>query len=278
MAAALALARATEIGVSGASTLRFTGGISGTENLTKTGVGLLRIDGTNSLTGTTRVAGGELKVNGSLAGSAVTVESGASLGGSGTVGAISGAGAVGPGNSPGILTAPSVDPSSGLSFHFEFTSLNPVYSDATGSLNDVLRLTDTTKPFTELLTADNVINIYFNVDVFKAGQVYTGGFFTDAQIEFLEQISGASYNYYVKDAAGEFVYNDEKYASLDEPWDIELSTITQSADFADGEVEGRVMKLEVVPEPSTYALLMLGVVALGFHFWHRRRPVNSLLE
>ena len=142
----------------------------------------------------------------------------------------------------------------------------------------MLRLTDTTKPFTELLTADNVINIYFNVDVFKAGQVYTGGFFTDAQIEFLEQISGASYNYYVKDAAGEFVYNDEKYASLDEPWDIELSTITQSADFADGEVEGRVMKLEVVPEPSTYALLMLGVVALGFHFWHRRRPVNSLLE
>jgi hypothetical protein len=72
------------------------------------------------------------------------VQSGASLSGSGVVRAISGAGSINPGNSPGILTAPAVDPSGGLSFDFKFTGLDPAYFDASSSGNDVLRLTDLT--------------------------------------------------------------------------------------------------------------------------------------
>ena len=121
----------------------YAGAMSGAGSLHKTGLGRLELSGTSSYSGATSVEAGELKVNGSIADSAVTVASGASLSGSGAVGAISGAGAINPGNSPGILTAPSVDPSGGLAFNFEFTNLNPVFSDATASVNDLLRLTGT---------------------------------------------------------------------------------------------------------------------------------------
>ena len=99
--------------------------MSGAGSLHKTGLGRLELSGTSSYSGATSVEAGELKVNGSIADSAVTVASGASLSGSGAVGAISGAGAINPGNSPGILTAPSVDPSGGLAFNFELTKLEP---------------------------------------------------------------------------------------------------------------------------------------------------------
>ena len=80
--------------------------ISGSGTLTKTGAGTLDLTGTGSFTGATGVAQGRLSVNGSLAGSIVTVGSGASLGGTGTVGGVvatSGA-TVAPGNSIGTLT------------------------------------------------------------------------------------------------------------------------------------------------------------------------------
>ncbi len=84
----------------------FANQIVGNGSLTKRGAGNLNLTGANTLLGATTVEAGKLSVNGSLANSAVTVLSGAALGGAGTVGAttIQSGGAIAPGNSIGTLS------------------------------------------------------------------------------------------------------------------------------------------------------------------------------
>ncbi|MCP4563812.1 MAG: autotransporter domain-containing protein [Bosea sp.] len=85
----------------------FANAISGSGSFTKTGSGVLDLTGDSAgLTGATTISEGALVVNGSLAGSAVTVASGSRLGGSGTVGAttVASGGRITPGNSIGTLT------------------------------------------------------------------------------------------------------------------------------------------------------------------------------
>ena len=105
-------------------------------------------------------------MDGSLA-SAVTVQAGATLGGSGRVaGNLTGDGLIAPGNSPGILTVDGqITPTSSTSFAFELTGTgSPTWSNASASVNDVLRLTNA-DPFTSGLTSSNIVNIYFDVAV-----------------------------------------------------------------------------------------------------------------
>jgi len=107
-----------ESGVSIANTIRFpdadptidtgvhsdtiSGAISGPGGFAKTGTGTMTLTGTDSYTGVTTIADGTLQVDGSLANSAVTVDPGAALGGSGAVGNIAiGAGAT---LAPGLVT------------------------------------------------------------------------------------------------------------------------------------------------------------------------------
>src|SRR5207248_932531 len=115
--------------------------------------------------GGTNVNQGKLLVSGSIPGP-VKVASAGTMGGTGSTGAITAAslgngGHISPGNSPGILTAPSVEGGTGLAFDFEFTQIgSPTYASATASGNDVLHLTSTT-PFTfGNLNSGNVVNVY----------------------------------------------------------------------------------------------------------------------
>lgn len=105
----------------GSKTLTLTGSTAGTgeiagaivnnsgtnkTSLLKNGTGTWVLSGTNSYTGTTTVSQGTLLVNGSISTSSLTtVQSGATLGGSGTVGAltVSSGGFINPGNSPDVL-------------------------------------------------------------------------------------------------------------------------------------------------------------------------------
>ena len=79
---------------------------AGSLALAKTGAGTLTLTGSNTYTGATTIDGGKLVVNGSIANSSLTtVNAGGTLGGSGTVGAVTlnAGGAIAPGNSPGEL-------------------------------------------------------------------------------------------------------------------------------------------------------------------------------
>ncbi|MEY3480947.1 MAG: toxins and related Ca2+-binding domain [Verrucomicrobiota bacterium] len=267
-----------------ASTSSYSGGvISGVGGgLTKAGSGTLSLGGTHSYTGNTAVSVGELRLVGAIlsTSSSVSVSSGAKLGGYGTVGALGGAGSIDPGNSPGILTTTQVDPSGGLDFNVEFTGLAPVFNTPNSSVNDLVRITGTT-PFSQSLNGANIINVYFSGDALYTGgaaKQIKGGFFTDQNVNFFSSISGATYNYYFAMSGGGTIYNGTEYVTQAQyeatkgfNLTITANTFAQSASF-DGTttINGQIVQIDVIPEPSTYALLALGGAALGIRAFRRR--------
>ena len=86
--------------------LALSGVISGSAGLTKDGSGELDVNQANTYTGTTAVEAGTMLVDGDQPGSPVTIVTGSTLGGIGTVGAITAAGGTvnpGDGSGPGLL-------------------------------------------------------------------------------------------------------------------------------------------------------------------------------
>ena len=254
-------------------TATFSGIISGSAgSVTKTGLGTVILAGTSSYGGATTVSAGGLVVNGVLA-SAVSVGSGATLGGSGSVGALSGAGQVGPGNSPGILTATSFDGLSGLDAAFEITASAPLYVSPLDSLNDVLRLTGSTA-FVGNLTSSNVIDVYF---ASAAEGTYEAGFFTTLTAEnLLTSVENATWRFWAEDATGLQIYNGQAYTSLLDFVGISgvsVTTASRTVDFGGGGVTGSVTEFIVVPEPPTFLLASVGIAMASWSVWRRRRSV-----
>jgi autotransporter-associated beta strand protein len=255
--------------IAGSGTTRITGLVSGTGGLALSGH-RLELTGSSSYTGKTWVHSGTLVVDGNIAASSgVAVDAGATLGGSGSVGALSGAGSVGPGNSPGILTALSVDPSGGLDFSFELTGTGmPNWDNATASVNDVLRLTSSLIPFTSPLSAANGIDIFFSAETLTRGDTFLGGFFTDMSADFLPSVQAAAFSYYVlgNGSGTDKTYNGQGYYLLDTDFwayfeRIDVTTVAvATADFASGDVtNGQVMQFVVVPEPGAIMLAAMGI-------------------
>jgi autotransporter-associated beta strand protein len=98
--------------------------LTGTGGLEKLGAGSLTLSANNTYAGTTTVTEGLLKVNGSVG--SVQVNSGASLGGSGTTGSLLVNGTLTPGNSPGTLNTGSQTWFNGANYNWQIF-------DATGS-------------------------------------------------------------------------------------------------------------------------------------------------
>ena len=256
----------------------YTGALSGSGNLIKSGSGKLIFSGNNSYTGITTITNGTLAINGSIASSSgVNIASGSMLSGSGSVSVISGAGKVSPGNSPGILTATQVDPSAGTKFAFEMTATgSPNYASATASTNDVLRLTSAT-PFISSLTNANEVDVYLGVTTFSNGDTFKGAWYTDNSASFTSSITSANFIYYVKgDGNGSVSFNGNNYyalSSLMPTASVVVSTVNETGTQFSG-IDGYATQFVVtIPEPATVSLVG-GLAFLGL-MARRRRPAAA---
>jgi hypothetical protein len=244
----------------------------------------LTADGNISINGSARATGGTVAVaNNSLLNLAndsrtttsnLSIGSGSTLAGTGgTSGQIKGSGLLSPGNSPGILTSGSVDLTGGIDFAFEFTAAGaPTYSLAGNSKNDLLHLTSGSTPFSGSFSADNTVSFYFNDAGLSASlasvtpTTYMGGFFVDTQnFNIAGLLSSATLQYFIAAANGTTTFNGATYNLMsNEVADrIILSNVNQSgADFTTGTVNGTVLGVMAVPEPSSGSLLLAGIASL----------------
>ena len=291
----IAMATSSVFSVSTGAALTISGIMSGSSaGIQKIGDGLLVLNGANTYGGLTQVSGlgSRLAINGSVAGN-VQVGSGAELGGSGVIaGTISGDGLIAPGNSPGILTVQdSITPSASTSFAFEFMKTgDPIWGAATASQNDVLRLSSGT-PFTTPLQSSNIVNVYFEVSSLTNGDIFRGGFFSDAtsaSLDFAASIGSPTYAYYVLGSgSGNHLYNGTGYFTLAEYLagnsgsgitGVTASVVTvSSANFKGGVVtNGQVTQFVIVPEPDTIIFAGIGIAIAGWSLSKRRHFCRNL--
>ena len=232
---AVTVAGSTSLHVDGPENrMDLTGPLSGSGAFSKSGGGMLLLSGDSSgYAVPVIVSNGMLRVNGSL-GSSVWMDSDGRIGGSGTVGALSGLGVVAPGGA--TLTAPSVN---GLNYRFTLTH----------GAGDLLRLTNET-PFEADLNAANTIEIFIDVDSYDENNVFDGGFFTDDAGDFIGSISNATWTLYVRDDEEGDVEHEGKTYSEYEGALPERRTVPAVRDFGHGPVEGRLLRIGPRPGGS----------------------------
>ncbi|MEI8375853.1 MAG: autotransporter-associated beta strand repeat-containing protein [Planctomycetota bacterium] len=207
----------------------YSGVLNGSGGLTKIGTGGLTLSGSNTYNGATQINQGKLVVNGCLTNSAVSVSSGGTLGGTGTLGSVTVAsgGHLAPGNSPGIL------------------SLSGDLTLAFGALIDY-----------ELDTPTNSDKILIPTgDLILSGQQFSDFHFTP--------LDGFG--------QGRYILIDAGSGSISNSLGDNRSGMigSYSATLA---VEGSDLVLNVVPEPSTFALLGTATLGLLGFLWRRRKP------
>ena len=279
--AAVAVSSGT-LGVGGSDTVGSLAA-SGTGVVTVASGTTLTANGNSSINGSSRATGGTVAIaNNSkltLANSSTTttsdlsIGSGSTLAGTGgTSGQIKGSGLLSPGNSPGILTSGSVDLSGGIDFAFEFTAPGaPTYSLAGDSKNDLLHLTSGSTPFSGSFSAGNTVSFYFNDAGLSASLLsvtpttYLGGFFVDSTFNIAGLLSTANMKYFIAAAGGTTSFNGVNYnlMSNEVASRMILSNVNQSAaDFSTGTVNGTVLGVMAVPEPSSGSLLLAGIGSL----------------
>ena len=220
-----------------------TGGL-----LNKLGDGVLVLSGANNnYSGATTVSAGTLMVNGTSTASAITVNSGASLGGSGSVGGVtlSAGSLLKPGNSPGNLTASSSVWNSGATYEWQISSLT-----GTAGTNWDLFTVSGALDLTNLSSSAK-----FNLTL-DSGGVLAG--FSDT----------ADYSWTFAKAASITGITTDVGTDITSLFNIASGNFnggvapTNGFKVLVGETTGGYTSLNIVPEPSTPALMGLGMVAL----------------
>jgi autotransporter-associated beta strand protein len=207
-----------------------TGGVK-TLGLNKQDAGTWILSGANTYSGTTTVSAGSLIINGDQSGATgvLEVSSGATLGGSGIIGAATTIrGTLSPGNSPGDITFnDSLLLQSTATLTIDITGIN------NGEFDRVVGAGSNTFTFDGTLSLNNTgYSAAFGdvITIFSNWGGFAGSFDT---------ITGT-------DLGGGLSWDTTKL--------------------------GTTGTIEVVPEPSTYALLALAAVGLTVHVVRRRRP------
>ena len=246
----------------------YAGVLSGSGGLEKIGTGSFTLSGASSYTGPTTVSGGLLTVNGNSAAAtgAVTVASGGSLGGSGTVGgATTITGTHSPGTSPGLQTF-----TNGLSYASTATlvwelSANTALSADRGTLYDGIDLTTA-----GALAIDPAasMSLVFNQPLADA---------TPSTVDWTNAFWASDQQWLIADLSSPVTWDGTVFSSLSVGADslgALLTNVRPNASFSLANSGGDlVLNYAAVPEPDTWALVAGaagGMIALRC----RRRTMN----
>jgi len=218
-------------------TLTRSNAISGSGAVTKSGAGAVTLTANNTYTGATTVNAGSLIINGnqSAANGVLNVAAGATLGGSGTIGgATTISGVLAPGNSIGTLTvANDVTWNGGENWVFELGAAGP--SIGSPGSSDLLAISGGN----DFLKGTGSS---FTFDFAGTGDV---GWY-----KLVDWAGGGTTTFDVLDFSG-----------------VNLAS-TYTSEFA---IQDNALYVNVVPEPSTYALLAAAAAGFGAHVVRRRR-------
>jgi hypothetical protein len=165
----------------------------------------------------------------------------------------------------GMLTVGKLNTATAMSFAFEATSTSLFTGSAYN--NDVIRATATAgSPFTQALTSGNIIDIYLNAGSLEGLNpgVFQTGFFSASDFS----LGSGTFNLFVQATGGTTTYNAETYQTWAEYMAAKGTALgqsytigTTSATLASGDT-GFISAVTIVPEPSTGAMLVFGLVGL----------------
>lgn len=236
--------------VTTSGTLNFTspgnqtlsGVISGTGGL-NISAGTTTLSGNNTFSGPTSIAGGKLVVTGTnTGGGTVTIGSGGVFGGSGSFSGpviVNSGGSVSPGNSPGTLSVGATTFAGGGNFDFEINSVTgtPGTQWDLLSVSGALTITATSgSPFTVNLKSLTLADTAGLVSDFNNTNSYTWKFV---------QTSGGVSGF----AADKFQFNTSNFQN----------SLGIGSFFVTNIGNDLFVNFTPVPEPSTYALMALGL-------------------
>lgn len=230
----------------------FSGAIDGAGGLTKGGDGKLTLSGINTYSGATNVDAGELNINGSALNSAFNVARGATLSGSGAIGALTLAGTLAPGNSPGMLTTGDTTFAGGSTYLWEINDANGAAGVGYDFLqvNGVLSFTGGDSPIVisiRSLMADNGAGDVYNFQGWQSqGYSFTLASATGG-------ITGYADNLFLLDTSG---FSNALHGGK---WTLGMSGNQLSLNFAPVPMPVPAP----VPEPESYAMLLAGLALMG---------------
>ena len=239
------------------SSLAYSGVISGTGAVRKQGTETLELKGTNSSTGPTSVDAGALLVNGELGNTAVTVNAGGVLGGSGTIPgsvAVTASGTIFPGYKDGGFFSPATLTAGWLSLA---TDSHTVMLIDEINYGDYDRLVG---------RGTGVLTYGGNLDLLLPGS-YADGMTWNLFSNFLTKTGDFA-------AVGVTAPGDEydglTFTNAGGVWTSTMTANNQYLEFTQS-----TGNLVVVPEPSTIAMTLAGLACGGWQVARRRRRLRK---